>query len=663
MTTVVKTLSQSNRVAQAVVLLVGVLVLVAAGSFVLSTDGATPGPVPFDQTTDTGIAAEDRQAFLAEGLSIPEAQVFYSQYRFVVGYTGVEHAVTALQQDGHEQQFGYPIAVYVSDFSATDVTLTDDGYLNTTTEPPWTDATDAAFVIDSEARTPTGETAVPFESESDAERFAAEYGGDVVEWATLQRHSFDIDDATVVRDRVSDQHAAADQYVADARELLSREPELVVGEDGETVQETLDAAPTNATVRVPAGTYNETLNINRSVTLLGENATIRGDGNGSVIESTGEQVAIRGVSITGVGDSLDGSDASTPDAGDEPIDEADDPTDGVDEPIDESDVPDPEESEDDWDATVALAYGYADAGILADETTTLYVADVTIDTPASAILLRDVNQTVIENATVNGADEWLDGMMGIMSVRSPVIMQDSTVTGGRDGIYLHRAPESVVRNNTFLDNRFGTHYMYTSDSLTANNTLRGQDSGAVTIMTDSTRNAVVGNDMRDAATGITPSGSRSYIAENVVVNTRTAIATAASNSLYERNVVYGNEVGFAASSLQPTSRVTSNDIVNNDQQAATTTGPLYLWSHDGVGNYWGETTIAQGTYTPTDPIQGNQHRVGGTTVLANSPAATLLDSFRDTTPGMREATVMDTAPRSEPVQPDLLAAIRGETDD
>lgn len=656
MTTVVKTLSQSNRVAQAVVLLVGVLVVVAAGSFMLSTDGATPEPVPFDQTTDTGIAAEDRQAFLADGLSIPEAQVFYSQYRFVVGYTGVEHAVTALQQDGHEQQFGYPIAVYVSDFSATDVTLTDDGYLNTTTEPTWVDATDAVFVIDSETRTPTGETAVPFERESDAESFIEAYGGEIVDWRTLQHHSFDIDDATLVRDRVSEQHAVADQQVETARERSVRTPELVVGEDGDSIQATLDAAPANATVRVPSGTYEETLTINRSVTLLGEHATIRGDGNGSVIESTGENVAIRGFSITGVGDSLDASDAGTDDTVDEPIDDAD-------EPIDESDVPDPEEGEDDWDAIVALAYGYADAGILARGGTELYVADVSIDTPASGILLRDMNNTVVKNVTIEGTENWLDGMMGLMSVRSPVVVQDSTFIGGRDGIYLHRAPESVVRDSTFLDNRFGTHYMYTSDSLTANNTLRGQSSGAVTIMTDSTRNAVVGNDMRDAATGITPSGSRSYIAENVVVNTRTAIATAASNSLYERNVVYGNEVGFSASSLQPTSRVTSNDIVNNDQQAATTTGPLYLWSHDGVGNYWGETTVTQDKYTPTDPIQGNQHRVGGASVLANSPAATLLDSFRDTTPGMREATIMDTAPRSEPVQPDLLAAIRGETDD
>jgi len=134
--------------------------------------------------------------------------------------------------------------------------------------------------------------------------------------------------------------------------------------------------------------------------------------------------------------------------------------------------------------------------------------------------------------------------------------------------------------------------------------------------------------------------------------------------VYERNVVYGNDVGFRASSLRPTNRVVNNDIVANDEPVTTSTGPLYLWSHEGTGNYWGGAQVrpGQGSYVPTDPIDGNQHRTGGTATLAASPAARLLNSLRDTTPGIRDATVMDTAPLSEPVRPDVLAALRGAGD-
>lgn len=639
MTTVLRMLSRSSRLRHGLLVLALVGIAVAAGAFALDTEGATPDPVAFGETTTTGLAAEDRRVLSDRNLSVPRVEVFYSQYKYVVGYWGVEYAVTSLNQEGHEQQFGYPIAVYVSDFAGTNVSLTDGGYLRTETDPGWVDASAATFVVGSEARTPSGGTVVPFGSEVAAESFATVHGGETADWERVQRRAFDIDDVATVRERVTDRHARADERVASARDRLDRDPVLVVGEDGDTIQGTIDAAPPNATVRLPAGTYDEKPVVDKPLTLRGESATVRGDGNGSVLRVTADGVAVTGVSVTGVGDRLEppesvGDDDTATDSGR-------------------------------WDSAVELAYGYADAGIVANGTSDLYVGNVTVETPANGVLLRNADRTVVEGLTVEGADHWSDGLMGLMALRSPVIVQNSTFDAGRDGVYLHRAHGTVVRDSTFLDNRFGVHYMYTSDALTADNSMRRQTSGGLTIMTSSTRHAVVGNDIRNASSAILPTGSRNYFAGNVLAHSGLGIATATDNSLYERNVIYGNDVGLRADSLRPTNRVVANDIVANDRHAETTTGPLYIWTHDGRGNYWGGATGGPGggAYTPTDPIQGQQHRVTGAAALASSPAMRLIESFRGAAPGMRDATIVDTAPRAQPVQPDVLAALRSERDE
>jgi len=66
---------------------------------------------------------------------------------------------------------------------------------------------------------------------------------------------------------------------------------------------------------------------------------------------------------------------------------------------------------------------------------------------------------------------------------SRVTVTDSAFEGGRDGIYLHRADGSVVRNSTFTDNRYGTHLMYTGDALIADNAFRNELFGGITVMT------------------------------------------------------------------------------------------------------------------------------------------------------------------------------------
>jgi hypothetical protein len=62
------------------------------------------------------------------GVELPRVQAFYSQYEYVVGYYGVDTYVDARCQSGHEQRFGYPLAIHVSDYGETGVELTEEGY-------------------------------------------------------------------------------------------------------------------------------------------------------------------------------------------------------------------------------------------------------------------------------------------------------------------------------------------------------------------------------------------------------------------------------------------------------------------------------------------------------------------------------------------------------
>mgnify|MGYP006279099119 CR=1 FL=1 len=633
MTALFRTLGRDDRVRYAL-LGVGVLVLVVGvGVFALSASGSVPDPIPFEQTTATGISGEPRQEIRDRGLHLPRAQVFYSQYEFIVGYRGVGHAIDQFQQPGHEQQFGYPIAVYVSDFAGTGPTLTEEGYIDTETEPGWVSAESATFVVGSEASVPSGESAVPFGSRAAAEAFAEEHGGDLYGWSALQDYEFDIDDAAVVRERIDGQRESADERIAAVRPLADREVSVVVGEDAPTIQAAVDAAENDTAVLVPPGHYDENVTIDRPITLRGEGATVDGGGNGSVIRVEHDEVAVVGLDVVGIGDNLD---------------------------------PDENRTVDGWDESIESAYGYGDAAVTAVNASGVYVSDLTVDTQTNGVLFRDSDRTAVENVSIQGSENWIDGFMGVLAMRSPTVIQNVTVNDGRDGVYLHRSHGTVIRNNTFTGNRFGVHLMYTSDTLIADNVARQQTSAGITIMTDPSRNAVVGNDIRNASAGILPAGARSYFAENVLVGNDRGLITGAEQSLYERNLLFRNELGMRASSIRPSNRVVANDFVDNEVAVEAGGGPLRIWTHDGSGNYWSgladRPSGVPDSYTPTDPIEGETDRVAGTATLAASPAATALDAVRDTTPGLRDGAVMDTAPRATPVQSDLVAAVRAQED-
>jgi parallel beta-helix repeat protein len=635
MTGSLRWLYRSSHVKNAVVAIVLVVCLVAIGAFATDASSAQPDPVAFDQTKSFGVAAEERLALEARNLSLPRVQVFYSQYPYVVGYVEVQRAVATLAQPEHTAQFGRPLTIYVSDYDQTELELTEEGYLQTTRDPDWVAADEAWFVVGSRARTTTDTAVVPFGTRSTAQAFAAANGGEVVTWAALDSYSFDLDDAATVRNRVTADQRSADKRIASVESLYDRETSITVGADAPTIQAAIEQAPPNSTVVVPPGTYEEHVTVDRPLTIRGENATIKGNWTSTVVRVTHDNVAITGVSITGVGPKNRPKDAFEGEGGR-------------------------------WDDRIDDAYGRSDAAIRINASR-VSVNNVDIETPTTGVLVRDSTTVVVEDVSLDGSDEPIAGFMGVLSIRSPVVVQNSTFDGGRDGIYLHRARGSVLRNNTFAGQRFGIHFMYTSESLIANNTARNQTVAGFVIMTNPTRNAVVGNDVRRAENGFILSGSHFYVAKNVAANnTNRGIQIGTTQSAYEQNLLYGNHVGIRADTLLPSNQISSNDFVANRRHAKAGLGPLRIWTEDSRGNYWegahgfsASETFGR-SYSPTNPVERRFHRVDGTVTLAESPAAKSLAAIRGQSPGLREGEIVDIAPLARPARPEVLAEVRAE---
>jgi len=229
-----------------------------------------------------------------------------------------------------------------------------------------------------------------------------------------------------------------------------------------------------------------------------------------------------------------------------------------------------------------------------------------------------------------------------------VTVTDSAFEGGRDGIYLHRADGSVVRNSTFTDNRYGTHLMYTGDALIADNAFRNELFGGITVMTRPSGNAIVGNDVRNSSAGVQASGTRTYVGYNTLVGNELGFSTSSRGSLYERNVAANNELGARATTVVPSSRIVANDFVGNADHATAGAGALRVWADGDRGNYWeGQTsgsTSRRASVPPDRPgrrcppprgRRGRRARVARGRPPRPTPG---------TVPGARSGSIIDPAP-------------------
>jgi nitrous oxidase accessory protein NosD/nitrous oxide reductase accessory protein NosL len=646
-----------------------VLVLLLAGTGLAADPGGGEGlsPVPFDRTLTTGLTGVDVEQARASGYVVPRGQVFYSQYEYVVGYYGTDALVSGVTGGEHRAQFGRALAVFVVDLAGTEPRLTDDDYLTlpNDTRPGWTRAEDAWFVVGTPARTPAGPTTVPFGDRAAARTFAEAHDGRVVDWATLQERYDADDDATVdhrsqlqARNRWADEavdraQASRDRPVStvvgtDERAVVAAADRLaasrnrspapvVLGEDAPTLDAAIDDAPPNTTVRLLPGRYDANLTVEQPLTIAGAgtDTVLDGGGDESVVSVRAPTVAIANLRIVGVGDGNAGEPKSDNGSA--------------------------------WDRRIRLSYGYGDAAIRLRDAPRSLVENVSIDTPSNGIVALDSDGAVVRAVTVNGTRGY-EGFMSVLPMYSRLVVEDSHFDGGRDAVYAHYADGMVMRDNHVENLRFGVHHMFTSDTLVANNTIHGVHTG-LNVMSRPAGNVVIGNHVTDSRVGISVAGSASYVAGNVVAGNEIGVSIGTTRSTYRANTVVDNEVGVNSATTLPTNDVYENDIVGNDRPVSPGMAALERWAVDGRGNYWGSVPgvdrdddgVVDRAYDPTDAVDRTARRSPVANALAYSPAARLFDQFQGAAPGLRQPSVVDPAPLTDPVNPGRLRTTNSTT--
>jgi parallel beta-helix repeat protein len=605
---------------KAVAVAVAATLILVAVAFAVNP-GTTPDPARFEDTVKMGMSDADLIEAEFKGYEVPKAQVFYSQYSFVVGYNGVEAFARYVGEGKYERVWGVPTTAYVTDFSGTNPSPANGSFVEASGPTDWTNAGTATYVVG-------GGPVLPFSSEEDAEKYADEHGGETVSLDELLSMEFEAPDVSERADAVVETRSEeADSKVQEARELLDREVSVVVGEDTETVQAAVDAAPPNTSVRIPEGLYNEHVVVDKPVTLVGENGTqLVGYGNGTVISVEADRVGVSSLNISGVGNKTSGEPGHS--GG--------------------------------WDESIEEAYGSSDAAISFNGTDRGLVHGSVIDTNATGVIFFDTQGGVVSDTTVYGAEEWVNGFMGVLTIRSPAVVQSSSFYEGRDSVYSHASDGLVVRDNYMDEGRFGVHLMYTSDTMIRNNTVRDKDLSGIIVMTSPVGNYVVNNDARDGRNGISTAGSRSYFADNVVVNNTNGLRMGARASVYTRNVIAHNENGARATSIIPSNKVSRNDFIENDIQVTSTQGSMRIWGDEGAGNYWSNAPPNAEQFRPTDPVDSSVTSVDGMVTVRESSSYTLMRSLETVVPGMRSSGLVDEQPLEEPTSytPELLEETR-----
>lgn len=617
-----------------------VLLVLASVPFVIqpATDGQA-SVVAFENTKQTGLSGAVVRQADSSPLVLPKAEVYYSQYNYVIGYQGITSLVAGLQT--HERRgFGRPLTVYVSDFSGTDIDLNDAGYprIPAGESAGWTAAHNAYFVVNSSARVPSRDTAfIPFSTRSDAQAFARRYGGEIRRWTELKHLSVGRPDRSardwtrVVRQR----QARANQAVTASRAALDRPVSLVVGRDAPTIAAALNRVPPNTTVVVPPGTYRvEGLRIRHPVTLRGAGSDVTrivGDRNGSVISVSARRTAIRSLSISGVGPNRTGTNRSAR-------------TISV--------------NESSWKYQYWKTHGFGDAAIVFDTAPQSLVSDVRINTTSNGIIARNSANLTVSNLTLYGTERWEDGFLGVAALGSPIVVQDSRMYGGKVGVYTYDASRSVVRNSSMEGMMVGVFDLYAPRLLVRNTTF--EDTwNALFVDTRSYGTAVVGNRLHNSRNGVFVRGRSNYVARNVALHNKHGMVVDGQYSLYRYNTLIRNHVGARGLSLFPTNRVTANDFIHNQQYTETYQfNVLHLWP----GNYWlgapgfdwdGDSRLT-GTFRPTGAVDEHADEGSGITTLTRAPALELLRQLQQLLPGLRSAGIVDPRPRAAPGRPEVV---------
>ena len=396
-------------------------------------------------------------------------------------------------------------------------------------------------------------------------------------------------------------------------------------QDGARAQAIAGAAPGDVLILAP-GRYDGPVILDRPVTLDGQGvAEIHGGGTGSAITITGPDVILRGLLITGSGDSH------------ETIDSGVQLT---------------------RTAERALIEGNRLEGNL--HGVDVHGARDTV-VRGNTILGR---QTHHMNSRGNGVYIW----------NAPgTVIEGNSIRWGRDGIFSNASRTGTYRNNLFRDLRFAVHYMYTNNSEVSGNISIGNHLGFALMFSD---RIVVHDNMSlgDRNHGLMLNyANNADIRGNLVrggAEKCTFIYNAHRNLIYD-NRFEGCDIGIHFTAGSERNAITGNAFIANRTQVKYVGTRHVEWSFEGRGNYWSDHPafdldgdgIADSRFRPNDLMDHILWSQPAASLLMGAPAVQLIRWSQAHFPASLPGGVLDSAPLMRPIVvavPDQIAAFEAE---
>lgn len=374
------------------------------------------------------------------------------------------------------------------------------------------------------------------------------------------------------------------------------------------------------------GIYDGPITIDRTLTLTGTAGTVIDGGHkGTVVTITGDDVVLRGVTVTGSG--------------------------GVNA---------------DLDSGIKIVKG-ADRSLIEGNRLTDNMHGIDVHGGLDSIVRHNVIEGR-QNARMNERGN------GIYIWNAPgTVVEENTVRWGRDGIFSNASRKGTYRNNLFRDLRFAVHYMYTHDSEVSGNISIGNHLGFAIMY--SNRVIVADNlSLGDREHGVMLNyANNAEVHDNLVrggTKKCTFIYNAHKNLIY-RNRFEGCGIGIHFTAGSERNVLTENAFIGNREQVKYVGTKHIEWSFEGRGNFWSDHPafdlngdgIADAVFRPNDLMDHILWSQPAAALLTGAPAVQLVRWSQKSFPATLPGGVLDSFPLMTPVDktvPPDIAAMEAE---
>ena len=285
-----------------------------------------------------------------------------------------------------------------------------------------------------------------------------------------------------------------------------------------------------------------------------------------------------------------------------------------------------------------------------------------------------VDAVVSDNVIRGRAGERLsENGNGVSLWNAPgAVVRGNDIAQVRDGIFTVTSRNNRFVGNHLADLEFAIHFMYTRDSVVADNVSLGNHTGYAIMFSNNVE--ITGNRAeasRDHGLMLqSVNGSR--IEGNTIVGggARARAPLAKSNEDEQKclfifnanhneiasNRIQGCEIGVHVTAGSVGNEVAGNTFMANQTQVKFVGTRLQEWSHDGKGNYWSDHTafdlngdgVADEVYRPNDLVDQLIWTTPLAKALLNSPAVQLVRWSQSQFPALLPGGIVDSAPLMSP---------------